>query len=77
MIRTHQIGEYEFYKDNADSKIWNVNHIGCKGELLFSFDGETMINLWTDYPDNLTKEQKKLFDKEEPYWADFFSDDKY
>lgn len=45
MSMTHQIGEYEFYKDNPDSKIWNVRHVGYKGELLFSFDGKTMITL--------------------------------
>ena len=73
---THQIGEYEFYKDNPDSIVWNVRHVGEKGELLFSFDGENMINLWTDYPDKLTNEQKELFDKEQPYWAEFFADDK-
>lgn len=76
MSMTHQIGEYEFYKNIPDSKIWNVRHVGYKGELLFSFDGETMINLWTDYPNKLTKEQKELFDKEQPYWAEFFTEDK-
>lgn len=44
------------------------------GEMLFTFDGETVFNLFRDYPHNLTKEQKTLFDSLNPYWADFFKD---
>ena len=46
------------------------------GEMLFTFDGKTIYNLFQDYPNNLTPEQKELFDKENPYWADFFSEKK-
>jgi len=38
----------------------------------FSFDKKVIFNLFEDYPHNLTDEQKELFDKENPYWADFF-----
>ena len=44
------------------------------GEMLFTFDGETVFNLFRDYPHNLTKEQKMEFDSLNPYWADFFKD---
>lgn len=44
------------------------------GEFLFSFDQETVFNLFRDYPDKLTAEQKEQFDAENPYWADFFKD---
>ena len=30
--------------------------------------------MFADYPHKLTPEQKETFDKENPYWADFFKD---
>lgn len=39
-----------------------------------SFDKKTIFNIFADYPHKLTKEQKEIFDKENPYWADFFRD---
>lgn len=44
------------------------------GEMLFTFDGERIFNLFRDYPHELTEEQKRIFDSENPYWADFFKD---
>lgn len=44
------------------------------GEMLFTFDGERVFNLFRDYPHELTPEQKLIFDAENPYWADFFKD---
>lgn len=44
------------------------------GEINFTFDRKKIFNLFKDYPHNLTKEQKQLFDKENPYWAEFFKD---
>ena len=35
---------------------------------------KNIYNLWTDHPHNFTKEEKELFDKENPYWKEFFSD---
>ncbi len=66
----------EFYKEKKKNKIWRVSNPNRIGQLLFSFDGKTTINLWIDYPGKLTKEQKELFDKENPYWAEFFKDRK-
>ena len=48
--------------------------MSVRGPIFFSFDLLTVFNLWSDYPWNLTPEQKKIFDKENPFWADFFSD---
>lgn len=42
------------------------------GEWEFSFDKKTVFNLFQDYPHKLSKEQKELFDRENPDWRDFF-----
>ena len=47
------------------------------GEMLFTFDGERIFNLFRDYPHALTAKEKILFDKENPYWANFFRNRKY
>lgn len=44
------------------------------GEMLFTFDGKQIFNLFRDYPQELSAEQKNIFDQENPYWADFFKD---
>jgi len=63
-----------FYKENETDTIWWVDTPGRIGEFLFSFDKKTVFNLFRDYPEKLTPEQKRIFDKENPYWADFFKD---
>lgn len=63
-----------WYKNNPDDKIWWLDNSETKGEWLFSFDEEHTFNMFADYPHNLTAEQKKIFDEENPYWADFFKD---
>lgn len=63
-----------FYKENANDKIWWVDNPDVIGEFLFSFDKKKTFNLFQDYPWKLTAEQKELFDKENPYWKDFFKD---
>ena len=64
-----------FYKENPNDKIWWVENANeCKGSMLFSFDKETVFNLFQDYPCKLTAEQKALFYKDNPYWKDFFQD---
>ncbi len=64
----------KFFKNNSDDKIWWVDNPEIIGEWLFSFDKQTVFNMFRDYPDKLTAEQKKIFDEENPYWADFFKD---
>lgn len=73
---------YTFYKKNKGDKIYWVAHDVIDpitneldvvyGGLLISFDHHNMLSLWTDYPGKFTPEQKALFDKENPFWADFF-----
>ena len=62
----------DFYKENPTDRVWWISNIDTFGEHLFSFDKKVIFNLFRDYPNNLTKEQKEIFDNENPYWANFF-----
>ena len=66
---------FEFHKENEDSKVYKVWRVGITywGEHLFSVDKKTIYNLFADYPHNFTREAKELFDKEYPFWKNFFS----
>ena len=62
-----------FYKKNPEDKIWWVDNGGdVKGEMVFSFDKKKLYNLFKDYPQNLSKEEKKIFDSENEFWKEFF-----
>ena len=62
----------DFYKNNPNDTIWWVDNLETVGEFLFSFDQKKIFNMFRDYPHELTKEQKRVFDKENPDWAKFF-----
>ena len=64
----------DFYKNTDTDKIWWVDKPEQEGEFLFSFDKKKIFNLFRDYPHNLTAEEKEIFDKENPYWAEFFKE---
>lgn len=65
----------KLFKNEPSDVIWWVdNGEESKGEFVFTFDKKTFFNMFADYPHKLTPEQKAIFDKENPYWADFFSD---
>ena len=64
----------KFYKNNPSDSIWWIDDPETVGEWLFSFDKKTVFNLFSDYPHKLTPEQKEIFDKENPYWKEFFAD---
>ena len=66
-------GYSDFYKDSEESKVWWIDKIGVIGEFLFSFDKKKIYNLFLDYPHNMTEEEVKIFDSENPFWTDFFS----
>ena len=57
--------------DNNSGFRW-IDSPDVTGVKLFTFDGQRIFNLFRDYPYELTKEQKEIFDKENPYWAEFF-----
>ena len=68
------MAQYDFVKNNPTDLIWWVDNPDVIGEHLFSFDKQNVFNLFSDYPHKLTKDQKALFDKETPCWANFFAD---
>lgn len=65
----------EFYREPGQN-IWWVNVTDRIGEYLFSFDKKKIYNMFSDYPWKLTKKEKEIFDRENPYWANFFKDRK-
>lgn len=68
----------DFYKNAPRDTIWWADELDDEtldpiiGRFLFSFDKKKIYNLFQDYPQNLTKEEKVIFDKENPYWVEFF-----
>ena len=66
-----------FDKEHDNDKIWWLDNARAKtGEYLFSFDKKKIYNLFEDYPHNLTVEEVEIFNKENPFWVDFFMDRK-
>lgn len=60
-----------FYKENPEDRIFWVDNPEVIGEFLFSFDKKKVYNLFADYPYGLSAEERRIFDEENPYWADF------
>ena len=63
-----------WYKNNDSDVIWWLDTSEYEGLWIFSFDKKTTFNMFADYPHKLTKEQKEIFDNENPFWKDFFKD---
>ena len=64
--------EYEFYKNNSTDLVWWVDSHKIIGEHLFSFDKKKIYNLFTDYPYAMTEEEIAVFNRENPFWSEFF-----
>lgn len=65
----------KWYKNEDGDKIWWLdNSDEVIGEFIFSFDKKKQYNLFEDYPHNMTAKEVEIFDKENPYWANFFRD---
>lgn len=68
-------GSITFYKERKTDKVWWVDRNDERlGEHEFSFDKKKIYNLFADYH-KLPPEEKAIFDKENPFWRDFFSKD--
>ena len=63
-----------FFKEKPKNKIWRVYFLDEIGRPAVSFDKKKILSLFADYPYNFTPEEKALFDKEFPHWAEFFKD---
>lgn len=63
-----------FCKKKPTDSIYWVDTPDTIDEFLFTFDKKKIYNLFLDYPHNLTTEEKMIFDKENPFWVDFFKD---
>lgn len=68
--------KFEFYKKHEGDKIWHLDYFGIVGCHAVSFDKKKILFLFGDYPKNFAKEEKDLFDKENPYWAKKFGKEK-
>ena len=63
------MGTRKFYKEKETDTIWWLDNPERIGEYGFSFDKKKVFYMVRDYPYNLTKKQKEIFDKENPYLA--------
>lgn len=59
-------------KENPGDKVWWYEDPGDIGTIIFSFDKKKKFYLYRDYS-KMTPEEKAIFDKENPFWAEFFS----
>ena len=73
-MESSKYNHYEFIKNNKTDVIFWVDNVDNKGDFLFSFDEKKIYNLFADYPHNLSLKEKEIFDNENQYWRDFFSD---
>ena len=70
-MEEHEMQPY-WYKKHKHDKVWWLKQPDVIGELIISFDKKKKIHLFGEY-DKMTPEEKTIFDKENPYWAGFFS----
>ena len=66
----------KLFKNKPTDQIWWVDTSDRDGGFVFTLDKKNFINLFADYPHKLTAEQKAIFDRENPQWAEYFSDRK-
>ena len=67
-----EVNGVTFYKEDSNNLIWWVEDPEDIGTWAFSFDQQEIFYMFQDYPDKLTPQQKEIFDRENPYWAEFF-----
>ena len=62
---------YPLYKESEESQVWWVDNFSI-GEIVFTLDKKKFYHLYRDYS-KMSKEEKEIFDKSEPFWAEFFN----
>lgn len=72
---TDKIYWVDFFKETIDNK-GKRGYEKVLGTYAVSFDKKKILYIFKDYPGGFSKEEKELFDKENPYWAEFFKDRK-
>ena len=61
-----------FYEDRITGRVWHVDLAEqIIGPILFTFDRKKIYNYWSDYPQNLTPEEIRIFEEDCPYWENF------
>lgn len=60
-------------KRNDNDQIWWLANTGEKGNCIFSFDKKKKFFMYRSYPWELSGEQRRIFDEENPFWAKFFA----
>lgn len=63
-----------WYKKDDGNKVWWLEQGDVIGKFIFSFDKKKRYNLFADYPNKLSKQERAIFDRENPYWVNFFAD---
>ncbi len=63
-----------FHKDKKEYKMWWADVKDSIGTRAFTFDKKKIYFMFGEYPYKLSKEEKEIFDKENPYWANFLKD---
>ena len=70
-MEEHEMQPY-WYKKHKHDKVWWLKQPDVMDEFIFSFDKKKKFYLYRDYS-KMTRKEKSIFDKENPYWAKFFS----
>lgn len=65
-----------WYKNEPEDSVWWLDNPDVIGEFIFSFDKKKQFNLFADFPFKLSEEQRRIFERENPFWAEFFKDRK-
>ena len=63
----------DFYKKHDGDTIWWIRDLDKVASTYFTFDKKNYYNL-LDYPEGLSKEQKELFDKENPEYVKYLNE---
>ena len=62
-----------FYKRKESDTIWWINDTEMVESLYFTFDKKKLYTPFRDYPNNMTEEEIRIFEKENPDYVDYYS----